>query len=81
MIVCIWGSTKEAVGELYKKLPKVEGEYSVTWRLTDSFDGPVGHACFAPDHESIEDVYREAKLRVLRVKAPKPKKAKAESKT
>lgn len=68
MIVVVWGATREAVSDLYNRLPKVECEHSVTWRLADSFTGPQGHACFAPDHPDIEDEYRDAKLRVLKEK-------------
>jgi len=85
MIVVVWGATREAVADLYTRLPKVECKHSVTWRLADSFNGPEGHACFAPDHPDIEDAYRDAKLRALKEKpadeadAP-PKKKKARKK-
>lgn len=68
MIVCVWGDTKEAVAELLDRIPldALPGSPRVTWRLAESYDGPVGHACFAPGNPGIEEDYREARLRVLR---------------
>jgi len=66
MIVCFWAETKAGIAELYEDPPNVPAGASITWRTAGSYQGPVGHYCFAPDHPDIEEGYREAKLRVLK---------------
>lgn len=73
MIVTIFGETRERVAELYDKIPIPKGG-RVQWKLYSSYTGPIGHACFAPDHPDIEEAYRDQKLRALNVKKPKKQK-------
>lgn len=69
--VCIWGETPADVEAAYSALPDKENPSNrVSWRLTASFDAPVGDACFAPGQPEIEAAYRDAGLEVISDDAP-----------